>query len=160
MLGGSYPAPMTAKTLTLLPDALPKRQHTHDTGNSVKTDRLQNRHLKPFKSRAENGGVVDPRINMSGRPKILREESARYLVEKDKNGITNARKMIESMGQKVLSGGKDSVTAFRELRQTAETDERPSDQSFDNRAMTISMDVIKALAASVRDKRANAYELT
>jgi hypothetical protein len=46
-----------------------KRRQTqfHHTLNSV--GRPQNRHLKPFKSRAELNGQLDPRINVRGRPK-------------------------------------------------------------------------------------------
>jgi hypothetical protein len=40
-----------------------------DTQNSV--ERPQNRHLKPFKSRGELGGKLDPRIDAGGRPKII-----------------------------------------------------------------------------------------
>jgi hypothetical protein len=35
----------------------------------MKHPRPQNRHLKPFKSRRELGGELDPRINVGGRPK-------------------------------------------------------------------------------------------
>jgi len=58
------------------------------TQNSVERERPQNKHLKPFKSRAELGGQLDPRINKGGRPKIMREQTAAYLEEKDKRGVT------------------------------------------------------------------------
>lgn len=90
------------------------------TQNSVKRERPQNKHLKPFKSRAELGGQLDPRINKGGRPKIAREETAAWLQECDENGKTNARKMVEALGSIAIGGGPDSVSAFREIRRTVE----------------------------------------
>jgi hypothetical protein len=55
------------------------RSHTQ---NSV--ERPQNRHLKPFKSRAELNGQIDPRINIGGRPKVLTESLAKELRKKVK----------------------------------------------------------------------------
>jgi hypothetical protein len=141
--------------IALPPPAQPIVAHTQKS-----VERPQNRHLKPFKSRAENGGRLDPRINKGGRPKILREESARYLAEKDENGVTNARKMIESLGVKALSARKDAVSAFRELRQTAEPEEEADDAI--NGPMTISMNVLHEVfkqAGQTEEKIADAYEL-
>jgi len=90
------------------------------TQNSVKRERPQNKHLKPFKSRAELGGQLDPRINKGGRPKIAREETAAWLEKRDKTGKTNARKMVEALGAIAIAGGRDSVSAFREIRQIVE----------------------------------------
>jgi hypothetical protein len=100
---------------------------SHQTVSSVHTqnsvERPQNRHLKHFKSRAELGGQLDPRINIGGRPKILLEESAKFLEKRDKNGVTNARKLIEQLHRIVMSKSKDAVAAFNALRQAAEPTE-------------------------------------
>ena len=77
---------------------------------SGKRKRLAN--LKPFKSRKDNGGELDPRINKGGRPKIVYEETAKYLSKKV-NGKTNARSMVEAMGELVQKQLPHSVPAFR-----------------------------------------------
>jgi hypothetical protein len=69
----------------------------------------------------ELGGQLDPRINKGGRPKIMREQTAAYLEEKDKRGVTNARKMVEAMGELAQKQLPHSVSAFREIRQIVES---------------------------------------
>lgn len=91
-----------------------KRPHSH-THNSV--ERPQNRHLKPFKSRRELNGQLDPRINIGGRPKSIREETAAWLEETDRHGVTNARKVVESVGKLACSGRPGSVAAFKVLHE-------------------------------------------
>jgi len=58
--------------------------------------------------------------NKGGRPKIAREETAAWLEERDENGKTNARKIVEALGNIAIGGGPNSVSAFREIRQTVE----------------------------------------
>ena len=98
--------------------------------NSVKRERPQNKNLKPFKSRAELGGELDPRINVGGRPKILREETAKWLAERDKTGKTNARKIVESVGTIAIGGGGQSVAAFKALREIANDDQDQKTRPF------------------------------
>ncbi len=83
-----------------------------------------------FKTKEELGGQLDPRINKGGRPKILKEESAQYLGEKDKSGKTNARVMIEAMGELAKKQLPHSVGAFKEIRQTAEPNEEDKGNTF------------------------------
>lgn len=85
------------------------------TQNSAKRDRPQNKYLKPFKSRAELGGALDPRINKGGRPKLLREETAKWMEEMDETGKTNARKAVESVGVVAQSASRNSAAAFKTL---------------------------------------------
>ena len=90
------------------PNSVPEKEEFQPVGhtqNSVKRQRPQNKHLKPFKSRAELGGELDTRINVGGRPKILRQETAKWLAERDKIGKTNARKIVESVGTIAIGGG-------------------------------------------------------
>jgi hypothetical protein len=108
----------SGKTVAAHPD-LQSQAHTQ---NSVK--RPQNRHLKPFKSRAELNGQLDSRINIGGRPKILFEESAKFLEKRDKNGVTNAQKQIEHLHEVVMSNDRDRVAAFNALRNAACPPER------------------------------------
>jgi hypothetical protein len=61
--------------------------------------------------------------NRGGRPRIVKEETAKWLEEGDKSGKTNARKMVEAMGKIAIAGGRGSVAAFREIRQTVEQNE-------------------------------------
>jgi hypothetical protein len=90
--------------------------HAH---NNV--DRPQNKHLKPFRSRAELGGKLDPRINVRGRPKIIFEETAQWLQQKDDRGITNARTMVASIGKLACSGNSQSVAAFKAISETIQS---------------------------------------
>jgi hypothetical protein len=105
--------------------------------------------VPPVETRWQSGQSGNP----SGRPKILREESARYLAETDDSGKTNARKLIESMGRKALSWRPDAVSAFRELRQTVETND---DVAQGNGPLNISMLVLKEVynrAATMTDEK-------
>jgi hypothetical protein len=52
----------------------PKVRFQSHTQNCV--ERPQNRHLKPFKRRAELSGQLDPRIKLAGRPKLFTEALA------------------------------------------------------------------------------------
>ena len=115
--------PKTMNEPTERPNSVPEKEASQPVGhtqNSVKRERPQNKQLKPFKSRAELGGELDPRINVGGRPKILREETAKWLAERDKTGKTNARKIVESVGAVAIGGGGQSVAAFKALREIAD----------------------------------------
>jgi hypothetical protein len=103
------------------PDEKEPLQLVAHTLNSVECQRPQNKYLKPFKSRAELGGQLDPRINKGGRPKIVKEETAKWLEETDAKGVTNARKMVEAMGALAQKQLRHSVSAFREIRQIVES---------------------------------------
>ena len=113
------------------------------TQNSVKCERPQNKHLKPFKSRAALGGELDPRINVGGRPKILREETAKWLAERDKTGRMNARKIVESVGAIAIGGGGQSVAAFKALREIADDDQDQKTRPFDDGSLNV--DILRLL---------------
>jgi hypothetical protein len=127
-----------------------KRSATH-TQNSVV--RPQNRHLKPFKSRAELNGKLDPRINVGGRPKILYEETAKWLCETDKTGKTNARKLIESMGEAAMrSMSPHSVAAFKAIKDTVEAEERDESRINPN---ILHASIIDIINRSVGERQKN-----
>lgn len=99
----------------------------------------------PFKKRSELGGALDPRINAGGRAKILKEETAKWLEKKDGNGVTNAAKMVRSLGALAQQQLPHSVAAFKELRHTA--DEEPEEGKA---AQNFSLTVIAALQRVAR----------
>jgi hypothetical protein len=132
------------------PQAAPHAQ------NSV-VERPQNRHLKPFKSRAENNGQLDPRINVGGRPKILFEESAAYLREIDPDtGKTNARVMIETTAKlaKRINPMAPACTygALKTLRDIAEPTEEATGQAITDKAF------IRELCELLIERQVNAIE--
>ena len=97
--GGSLFSSGPGNVSLLLPAPYTKTQLAPpftQNSESGKQKRLAN--LKPFKSRKDNGGELDPRINKGGRPKLVYEETAKYLSKKVK-GKTNARRMVEAMGE-------------------------------------------------------------
>jgi len=76
--------------------------------------------LQPFKSRAENGGEIDPRINQGGRPKLLGESYKDWLAkinENDPAQRTNAELGAMAIGLEMLKG---DVSAAREIRAATE----------------------------------------
>jgi len=116
--------------------------HAH---NSV--ERPQNRHLKPFKSRAELGGQLDPRINIGGRPKVLTESLAKELRKKvkvcvgkgeDGKEIVEEKLRAECVAKTLVDNActklPHSVAAFRtiyEIVEPTEEEERgSSDREF------------------------------
>lgn len=73
-----------------------------------------------FKSKAELGGVLDPKINAGGRPKLLGESYRAMLAqvdEKDPQQRTNAERIAETLGKKARNG---DVSAAREIRSATE----------------------------------------
>ncbi len=118
--------------LSLLPQGHDNSNAAIVPRNSLSPQNRRERSLRPGK----NGNIppVEYRWkagqsgNPGGRPKILREESASFLAEKV-DGKTNARRLIESMAETALSDRKDKTSAYRELRQTAESEATESDKS-------------------------------
>ena len=73
-----------------------------------------------FKSREENGGQVDPRINAGGRPKLLGESYKAMLArvnETDPQKRTNAELIANAALVAALGG---DVGAMREIRSATE----------------------------------------
>lgn len=120
----------------------PLQSHTQ---NSV--ERPQNRHLKPFKSRAELGGQLDHRINVGGRPKVLRESLAKELRKKVKVCVgkgedgkeiveerLRAECVVEALVDNACTMKPHSIAAFRticEIVEPTEEEERgSSDREF------------------------------
>jgi len=121
---------------------------------------------KPQSMRPGGSGVTPPvehrfkpgqdwRGNAGGRSKILREESAAYLNEKDKGGKTNARRLIESMATKALSSRKDAVSAFKALRETI--DPKGSNDEADKDG-PVDWDLVKHLMELMVRRKADAIE--
>jgi hypothetical protein len=115
--------------------------HAH---NNV--ERPQNRHLKPFKSRTELNGLLDPRINVRGRPKFFAETLAKELRRKVKVQIetdggrkltvrmTRAELIARAQVDNACTMKPHSVAAFRtiyEIVEPTEEEERgSSDREF------------------------------
>ena len=124
------------------------------TQNSV--ERPQNRHLKPFKSRAELGGQLDPGINKGGRPKVIREETAAWLEEKDENGVTNARQIIESLGKAAKMSDKGHcVGAFKEIREMVEPTEIEGSTTLRN----IDRELFREITERMMERKVKAIEM-
>jgi hypothetical protein len=114
----------TTNDLSLqLPSSPPGERIVH-TQNSVERNRPQNKYLKPFKSRAELGGQLDPRINKGGRPKGMSKAYTRWLAEVDPaTGESNADKLAKAQIARACNP-KDpgSTAAAREIRKATEGD--------------------------------------
>lgn len=79
-------------------------------GNSPGTRAVLRRHaFKPGQSG-----------NPSGRPKIMYEESTAYLRETGEEGKTNARRIVENMGEIAKSKDKNSVNACKALKEMSD----------------------------------------
>lgn len=118
----------------------PRRLEFH-AHNSVK--RPQNRHLKPFKSRHELNGRLDPRINTGGRPIFFAQTLAKELRRKVKieiessNGqkLTVKKTRAEVMAQKLVdiacSTKPHSVGAARLIYDLVEPADKDDQNSID-----------------------------
>ncbi len=141
--GGSLFSSGPGNVSLLLPAPYTKTQLAPpftQNSESGKQKRLAN--LKPFKSRKDNGGELDPRINKGGRPKLVYEETAKYLSKKVK-GKTNARRMVEAMGELAQKQLPHSVAAFRAIAQIVEVAAEQESSKTD--APTLSLSVIRML---------------
>jgi hypothetical protein len=95
----------------------------------VKPDRPQNKYIKPFqfKSREQNGGQIDPRINIGGRPKFFTETLAKELRKRVKVQMktadgrlvtvrrTRAELIAEALIDSACTMKPHSVAAFRTI---------------------------------------------
>jgi len=141
----------------------PNGQFQSHTQNCV--ERPQNRHLKPFKSRGELGGQLDPRINIGGRPKVLTESLAKELrkkvtvcVGKGEDGKEiveeklRAECVVKALVDNACTMKPHSVAAFRaicELAEPTEEEERgPVDRDF-----------TRLVAQLLLERKANAQEI-
>ena len=70
-----------------------------------------------FKSRAELGGALDPRINVGGRPRLLGEAYAEWLKKPNPDGSSRAETVALAMGTEAIKG---NVRAAREMREATE----------------------------------------
>ena len=70
-----------------------------------------------FKSKEELGGALDPKINVGGRPKLLSGAYKEWLAEEDARGLTNAKRVAVSQGNRAANGFTD---AAREIRSATE----------------------------------------
>lgn len=73
-----------------------------------------------FQSKAENGGEIDPRINVGGRPKGMSDAYKEWLSlvqESDPQKRTNAQLGAVAIGLEMLKG---DVSAAREIRAATE----------------------------------------
>jgi hypothetical protein len=129
------------------------QRHSH-TQNSV--ERPQNRHLRPFKSRSELNGQLDPRINLRGRPKFFAETLAKELRKKVKVQIetddgqkatikkTRAELIAQALIDSACTMKPHSVAAFRTIREIVEPIEgeerRSSDREYHRMVLTAVME--------------------
>ena len=112
--------------------------HTHSS-----VERPQNRHLKPFKSRSELNGRLDPRINTGGRPKFFAETLAKELRKKVKVEIesedgqkrTVKRTRVEVMAERLVdtacSTKPHSIAAARLICDLVEPADKDDQDSID-----------------------------
>jgi hypothetical protein len=138
-------------------------QFQSHTQNSV--ERPQNRHLKPFKSRAALNGQIDPRINIGGRPKVLTESLAKELRKKVKVCVgkgedgkqiveekLRAECVVEALVDSACTMKPHSVTAFRTIREIIEPSELEQRGSSDR-------ELTRLFAQLLWERKANAQEL-
>jgi Family of unknown function (DUF5681) len=95
--------------------------------------------------------------NPGGRPKILTEEAAKWLKEKDENGVTNAAKAVRAQGELTFRTAlPHSVTAFREIWARVE----PSDKEVaETTSSALVAEILSALLRVPLAKDAQAIEL-
>lgn len=103
----SRPTPRAAKKL-------PQNRQTKRRGNP---NPLPPPAEYQFKSRAELGGALDPRINVGGRPKLLGESYAAWLAKTNPDGTSRAEAVALAMGMEAIKG---NVRAAREMREATE----------------------------------------
>jgi hypothetical protein len=145
----------------------PQVQFQSHTQNSV--ERPQNRHLKPFKSRAALNGQIDPRINIGGRPKVLRESLAKELRKKVKVCVgkgqdgkeiveekLRAECVVEALVDIACTKLPHSVGAFRTIYEIVEPTEEERGSS--DRDLT-RLVVMALLEKQAEEKRENAREI-
>lgn len=100
----------------------PKKSTAKSGFDGRKRNKGRVENLKPFKSAADNGGVPDPRINLSGKPRLLGESYKEWLAtinENDPQKRTNAQLGAVAIGLEMLKG---DVAAAREIRAATEGD--------------------------------------
>jgi hypothetical protein len=133
--------------------------HAH---NSV--ERPQNRHLRPFKSRAELGGQIDPRINIGGRPKVLTESLAKELRKKVKVCVSKgedgkeiveeklrAECVVEALVDNACTKLPHSVSAFRAIYEIVEP-------SKEEERGTSDRDLTRMVVQALMERKADATE--
>lgn len=126
--------------------------------NCVKPERPQNKYIKrsQFKSREQNGGQIDPRINTGGRPKFFAEALAKELRKKvkvqieteDGRSLTVRKTRAELIAQALVDSActmkPHSVAAFRTICEivepTAEEVRGSTDREFTRAVLTMLME--------------------
>jgi hypothetical protein len=128
-------------------------------------ERPQNRHLKPFKSRAELNGRLDPRINLRGRPKIIREAYEKVLQEKTRVKVKGEDGQVkeivvpryEAMARAQVdvacSMKPHSVAAFRAICELVEPKTEEERGSVDK-------DFVRVISQLIMERPANSIEIS
>jgi hypothetical protein len=99
------------------------------------------------------------RGNAGGRPKILEEESAKFLEKRDRNGKTNAQKHVENLHKIALSKNKDRVAAYNALKNTAQPPGRAGDTTDVGMVDNDLVKLVLGLISERWDKMAKAREI-
>jgi hypothetical protein len=142
----------------------PKGQVQSHAQNCV--ERPQNQHLKPFKSRADLGGQIDPRINVGGRPKVLTESLAKELRKKVKVCVgkgedgeeiveekLRAECVVKALVDNACTMRPHSVAAFRAIYEIVEPTEEEESRSSDR-------DFTRLIIQLLMERKANAREIS
>jgi hypothetical protein len=141
----------------------PLQSHTQNSS----VERPQNRHLKPFKSRAELNGQLDPRINPGGRPKIIGQTLTQRLLEEIESDIPDPKDLkktitvkcrrldlvVESLINNAMTYQPHSVSAFRTIREIVEPTQEEEQGAVDK-------DFTRLIAQLIMERPANAIEIS